>query len=246
MRFAWSPAGARSGGALRGSWPAQIEAEAVLVARGRSAAPACRLSAGYTSGWISGLWEADVLAVERRCAAHGDRACTFEARDAAAWGAAHESTARRLLAELPFAALRQAVERELREAPADEDDAGTAFDPESPAVHVWGPVMVVPYAGDETAVAVEAVTREPAAAGVTVVVVDLHGAAVDDGFGAVALERVVDAIESHGAEAVIAGLSPLSERVVAGLARAPIVAGKDLRSAIATAFLIAEAQRRAT
>ena len=112
-------------------------------------------------------------------------------------------------------------------------------------MHVWGPVMVVPYAGDQTAVAVEAVSRQPAAAGVTVVVVDLQGAIVDDGFGAVALERVVEVIESHGAEAVLAGLSPLSARVVAGLGHEPIATRKDLRSAIALAFQIAESQRHA-
>jgi hypothetical protein len=44
---------------------------------------------------------------------------------------------------------------------------------------------------------------------------------------------------------VITGLSPLSERVVAGLAGDPILVPKDLRTAIATAFQIAESQRRA-
>lgn len=229
--------------ALGGSWPAQLEAEAVVLACGRSARPACLLSAAYTSGWLSALWEADVLAVERTCAARGDRACTFEVRDAAGWSAVADPAARLLLPALPFGLLRDRIARERREAGDPEDDPEVAFDPGSPAVHVWGPVMVVPYAGDETAVAVEAVARQPAAAGVTVVVVDLQGAIVDDGFGAVALERVVEAIEAHGAEPVLAGISPLSARVVAGLERGPVVSRKDLRSAIALAFQIAESQR---
>jgi hypothetical protein len=229
------------GPALRGSWPLQLEAEAVLLARGRTAAPACVVSTGYTSGWLSGLWGIDCLALERGCAAAGHGRCEFEAREAAAWHEDGDVAALALLAGIPFAGLRDAVTRDL---PVFEPANEGAFDPDSPAVHVWGPVMVVPYAGEETAVTVEAVAREPGAAAVSVVIVDLDGAVVDDGFGAVALERVVDVIHAWGAEAMITGLSPLSERVVLGLAGAPIVMSKDLRAAIATAFQIAESQRR--
>ncbi len=245
MRFASATAGGNAGRplALHGSWPGKIEAEAVLIACGRPTAPSCVLSAGYTSGWMSALWESDVLVVERSCAACGDDVCSFEARDAAAWQDGGEAIASAPLAALPFGALRDRVDRELREAP--ESPSEGAFDPASPAIHVWGPVMVVPYAGDETAVAVEAVSCDPAALGVTVVVVDLQGAIIDDGFGAVALERVVEVIEGHGAEAVLAGISPLSERVVAGLGRGSVWIRKDLRSAIALGFQIAESQRGA-
>src|SRR5690606_41613630 len=59
MHLAAGPAGG-----LRGSWPGRVEADAVLLAVGRRDAPACLVSAGYTSGWISGLWEADALAGE--------------------------------------------------------------------------------------------------------------------------------------------------------------------------------------
>ena len=229
------------GPALRGSWPLQLEAEAVLLARGRTTAPACLVSCGYTSGWLSGLWGMDCLAIERGCAAAGHGRCEFEAREAAAWHEDGDVAARVLLAGIPFAGLRDAVTRDL---PVFEPVNEGAFDPDSPAVHVWGPVMVVPYAGEETAVTVEAVAREPGAAAVSVVIVDLDGAVVDDGFGAVALERVIDVIHAWGAEAMITGLSPLSERVVLGLSGAPIVMRKDLRAAIATAFQIAESQRR--
>jgi anti-anti-sigma regulatory factor len=237
MRFA--AAGAAH---LRGSWPTQLEAEAVLVARGRPAAPSCLVSAGYTSGWVSGLWDADAVAVERHCAARGDRACEFEVRDAGIWESCGDPAARGLLEALPFGALRGAALSD-----PDEDErpspARGGFDPLSPAIHLWGPVMVVPYAGEDTAVAVEAVTAEPAARDVTVVVVDLEGAIIDDGFGAVALERAVDAIEGHGAEAVLVGVSALSARAVAGLGRQPLVVRKDLSAAIALAFQIAESQR---
>ena len=229
-------------GALHGSWPERVEADALRIA-GVGRDGACWLSAGYTSGWLSGLWEADVLAVERRCAAAERGACSFEAREVEGWRSARERGVQDLLAALPFQALREEAERELGQA---EPAEAAAFDPQSPAVHVWGPVMVVPYAGAETAVAVQAVTREPAAASVTVVVVDLEGACVEEGFGAAALERAIDAIESLGAEAVIAGVSPLAARIVARLGRGELVVREDLRAAIATAFQIAESQRHAT
>lgn len=227
---------------LCGSWPQRTEAEAVTIAcGGRSDAPGCLASMGYTSGWLSALADSDIFAFERRCAADGHAACDFEARDASAWRATGDADALARLDTIPFAALRAIAERFRSDEPAPTD----AFDADSPAVHVWGPVMVVPYAGEETALAVESVARDPGAAGVSVVVIDLAGVIVDDGFGAVALERVIDVIRCWGAEAVITGLSPLSERVVAGLAGDPILVPKDLRTAIATAFQIAESQRRA-
>lgn len=246
MRLLGALAGAGRPLALSGSWPARLEAEAVVLACGRSATPACLVSAGYTSGWLSSLWEADLLAVEQTCSARGEASCSFEVREVGAWLASGNPGAQRLLSALPFGTLRDRVERERREAAeAAAPSAEDAFDPASPAVHVWGPVMVVPYAGDETAVAVEAVARQPAAAAVTVVVVDLQGAIVDDGFGAVALERVVEAIEAQGAEAILTGVSPLSARVVESLGHGPVTSRKDLRTAIALAFQIAESQRHA-
>jgi len=225
---------------LSGDWPEALEARALRAAGGTG----CWLSAGYTSGWLSGLEERDVLALERHCAAAEAGACRFEARSASAWIASGDREALAALDALPFAALRDEAERTRAE--AEPRGTANAFDPESPAVHVWGPVMVVPYAGAETAVAVQAVAREPAAAGVTVIVVDFGGACLDEGFGAAAVERALEAIEARGAEAVIAGLSPGAARIVAGLGRAELVVRSDLQAAIATAFQIAESQRSAT
>lgn len=227
---------------LHGTWPHRNEAEAVL-AGGRATSPACFVSAGYASGWLSALGDAEILAIERSCAAAGDPCCRFEARDVASWRAIGDPAALALLARFPFESLRDAALDDLP--PLPDTSAEAAFDPESPAVHVWGPVMVVPYAGEDTASTIETVVRDPGAAAVSVVVIDLAGAVVDDGFGAVALERIIDTVQGWGAEAVLTGLSPLSERVVAGLAGDPIVVPKDLRNAIATAFRIAESQRRA-
>jgi anti-anti-sigma regulatory factor len=103
----------------------------------------------------------------------------------------------------------------------------------------------VPFGGaDDSLHAIDLIGRDPAARDVAVVVLDLTGAVIDDGFGAAALESVLDAIESWGAEPVLAGVCPLSERIVADLERHHLVIRKDMSNAIASAFQIAEAQRR--
>ncbi len=228
---------------LAGTWPEALEAEAVLAAFGRRDAPVCRLSAGYTSGWLSGLFHADLLALETQCIARGDAACRFVVREAGSWVASGDPGARDLLARLPFRALGEAAVR-AQGGPGPEDVDG-AFDPVSPAVHVWGPVMVVPFAGaDETLRAVELIGRDAGAREVSVVVVDLAGALVDEAFGAAALERVLEAIAGWGAEAILTGVSPLSERAVAGLELPHLVWRKDLDETIAAALQIAELARR--
>jgi anti-anti-sigma regulatory factor len=92
--------------------------------------------------------------------------------------------------------------------------------------------------------AIDLIGRDPGAADVSVIVIDLTGAVIDEAFGAAALEQIVESIENWGAEAIFAGVSPLSEGVVAGLERQPLVLHKDLHAAIAAAFQIAESQRQ--
>ncbi len=105
--------------------------------------------------------------------------------------------------------------------------------------------MVIPFSGAEEAlIALDLVGRDPAAGAVSVVVIDLSGAIVDEAFGAVALEQIVDTVEAWGAETIFAEVSALSEGVVAGLERQPLLIHKQLPQAIAAAFQIAEAQRR--
>jgi hypothetical protein len=234
----------RGGLALEGSWPERAEARAVASALGPAGAPACAASAGYTAGWLSGVLGADVLAVEVACAACGAAACRFVAREPGDWLARNDRRAASLLEALPFAELRELVGRRLAALPARAP--GDGFEPGSPAIHVWGPVMVVPFSGaDESLRALELVSREREARDVRVVVVDLSGAIVDDGFGALALERILDAIAGLGAEPILAGVSPLSMGAVSELERAHALVRKDLPEAIAAAFQIAEAQRGA-
>lgn len=242
IRFA---PGSESGGyAVEGAWPERHEAEAVLAALGTATSPRCVLSAGYTSGWLSGIHDADLLALEHRCAVRGDAACHFEAREASDWLARGHPRALEVLEALPFGALRDAVIRHLESRPAPERPDREVFEPGAPIVHVWGPVMVIPFSGaDESARALELIGRDPGARGVRVVIVDLGGAILDDGFGAAALEQVLDAVEGWGAEPVLTGVSPLSAPVVADLERSHLVIHKDLPEAIAAGFQIAQALR---
>jgi anti-anti-sigma regulatory factor len=89
----------------------------------------------------------------------------------------------------------------------------------------------------------ELIGRDDAARDVSVVVVDLAGAIVDEAFGAVILEQIVESAERQGAETIFAAASSLSEPVIAELERQPLLVHKDLAQAIAAAFQIANAQR---
>ncbi len=243
------PGAALPGGvAFEGSWPERGEASARLASLGVAGAGVCAVSAGFTSGWLSGLLDADVLAVETSCAATGAEACRFVVRDVETWRAGGDGAARSGLDALPYAALRELVlERTQPPAPApDASPERPGLDPEAAVVHIWGPVMVVPWAGpDEAQAAIELLGRDSGAREVSVIVLDLSGATLDEGFAAAALERIVETIEARGAELLVAGVSPLAEEVLAGLERRPIGVHKDLDHAVAAAFQIAEAQRRA-
>ena len=228
---------------LRGSWPEETEARARVRALGASTRPSCHVSAGYTSGWLSGLLEIDLLAIESSCSARGDAECEFVVREPECWRAQGDARADPILECLDFGYLRDRVASELAIEPPRE--AAGAFDSGSPVVHVWGPVMVAPFSGPEASLrAVELIQRDAGAAAVSVVVVDLGGVIVDDGLGALALERVLDAIDAAGAEAILTGVAPMCESTIATLERRPLLVEKDLAQAIATAFQVAEARRR--
>ena len=231
--------------ALTGTWPARREADAYVARLGRGPGASCGLSAGYTAGFYSGLLERDLVAVERACVARGDATCRFEVRDAGAWRDRGDAEALALLDALPFDAFRtlaaQGSERDETppEAPSGRNEA------EGPVVHVWGPVMVMPFVeADEALRGLALIGHDPAARDVSVVVLDLTGAVLDDAFDASTLESVVEAIAGWGAEPVLAGVSPLSAAAVVDLAERGVPTHKDLPLAIASAFQIAQAQRR--
>jgi hypothetical protein len=245
LGLALSPPRSGPGGCgfdVGGSWPDRHEAEAVRAVLGPQPDPTCFVSTGYTSGWASGIFGADLLALETECAAAGAHVCRFRAREPVAWRTAGDARAESLLRALPFETLREIVARRLAalapQPPAEGLDSG------APVIHVWGPVMVIPFSGvDESLRAIELIGRDPGARNVRVVVIDLAGAVLDDGFAAVALERILSAVEGWAAEPILTGVSPLCDGVIAGLERPPAIVRKDLADAIAAAFQVAEAMR---
>ena len=241
-----------SGGLLEvaGTWLDHLEANARLSDLGKSPHPACSLSSGYTSGWLSGTLDRDVIAVEETCRASGDACCSFVARDEASWrgGPGVYDTQR-----LPVAALR-AVANDITRHQTPEGvqsteislvtEVPTEFDREESAVHIWGPVMVMPFSGVESTLqTIELMGSDEPTRRVRVVVLDLGGEILDEGFDAAALENLVQLIQARGAEVILSGISPLSKDVVAELQANQLLSRKDLPEAIAYAFQIAEAQR---
>lgn len=244
LALALETAPATRGQPLHGVYRDGIEARAVASTLGPQPEATCALTSGYASGWLSGLFDSDLLAREIRCGAAGHARCEFEARTPEDWAAADPEG--ELQGSLPFSPLRDLVGRHLAAQVEPDGAPGAGFDGGAPVIHVWGPVMVIPYSGaEETISGLDLIRRDPGARGVRVVVVDLGGAIIDESFGALALERVLETIERLGAEPILTGIAPLSERTVAGLEVSHLVVQKDLPAAIAAAFQIADAMRRA-
>jgi hypothetical protein len=224
-----------------GSWPERTEAGARLALVGACEHASCHLSAGYTSGWLSGTLDANIVAIETGCAAAGEESCRFVAREADAWRADGDPQVLAMLEDLPFDAIRELVE-----SPCEPPAAGSpdSLDSEAAVVHIWDTVMVIPFTnGDESLRAVELIGQDSAAREVSVMVVDLEGAIIDDAYGSVILERMIESAVARGAEVILAAPSALSEPVVAELDPAPLMIHKDLAQAIAAAFQVADSQR---
>jgi hypothetical protein len=235
---------------VAGAWLDHFEADARLLKVGTSPSPTCSLSAGYTSGWLSGTLDRDVIAVERTCRAAGDECCTFVARDEATLrDSSQEYDGQRL----SVAALRTIV--------CEAADTGasrhghefetttvpvllTPLDADESAVHIWGPVMIMPFTGREDSLdSIEAMGNDEALRGVRVIVLDLCNEVLDEGAGTTALESLIEDIQSQNVEVILTRISSLSQNSVAELQPNLFLSRKDLPEAIAYAFQIAEAQR---
>ena len=209
------------------------------------------MSAGYTSGWFSGIHDVDMLVVESTCCAKGEEICTFIAREAETWRSAGPAElgvewerVRWMLDSIPFTRFRSLAAK-LADPIPPEEPAEDVFDPDSAAIHIWGPVMVVPYSGTEEALqAVGLIGRDPSAQEVSVVILDLTGTRIDDVFAAAPLGQIVETIEAWGAEAIFAGLRSRSDHLIADLSKPPIAIHRDVEQAIVAGFQIATAQRR--
>lgn len=238
---------------IAGTWPEQHEAQARLSRLGVTTAPSCYLSAGYTSGWLSGVQDRDIIALEQDCCAARAPQCSFRALEIADWSSRPDGNVLDRLQLPSFEGFRQLARESAGASTSAGVSTGTGrapqrgegrFDPEDDAVHIWGPVMILPLTQiDEALATVEMLGRDPGTCNVRVVVVDLRGQTLDDDLGAVALEQILEMISSWGAEAILTRVSMLAEAVVSDLETSHLLTRKDLPDAIATAFQIAEAQR---
>ncbi len=238
----FAPGRPRPDGGFLGRLGASIEVELHASEPGAEGPTVCHVSAGYGAGWYSALFGGHLLVRETRCAARGSRACEFDARPVEAWLAARDAWAIDLLAYLDYDAMRAGAEKKLAESedPSEGSMLG-AFDPLSPAVHVWGPVMVLPYSGaGDSLEAIETILADVGPDVLRVVVLDLTGARLD-ALESAGVLRVLSALEGHKLEAVLAGFSdPAAEDWLSRARRdAPPLRARDVTDAIALAFQLA-------
>lgn len=172
--------------------------------------PSCSVSAGYAAGWYSAVLDRHILVRETECAACAPatrRQCAFEARDVDDWVESDPSWTETVLPFVEFDARPEEPSEHAREVATSGELFGT-FDPLSPAIHVWGPVMVLPYAGAEDGeAAVRVVLDDPESDDVTVAVLDLAGARIDE-VELPGLARLVHTIEGMGMATVVSGAPP--------------------------------------
>jgi predicted hydrocarbon binding protein len=232
---------------IGGCWPERHEAVARCSRLGVASDPACWLSAGYTTGWLSGTLDRALIAREIECAATGAETCRFEVLETHAWQHRSDPEIHRILAHVPFEAFRKLavsppVARGAQPAVGAADDAG--FDRSQAVVHIWGPVMVLPFTTlDEALGTVDLLGRDPGISEIRAVIIDLRERPLDEGFGAAALEQILETIESWNAQSLVTGICPDSEAAMASIEASHLILRKDLSEAIATAFQIADAQR---
>ncbi len=219
-----------------------VEASVHLRDFGAETGPVCHVSAGYCSGWYSALLGEFLLVREISCVGHGADLCEFEARPAEAWLEARDPHAATLLAYLDFEAMRQAALKRLAD-DVDESEGSMmgAFDPLSPAVHVWGPVMILPYSGaDDSLEAVQTILGDLGPGALRVVVLDLTGARID-ALERTGLLRLLEVLEAQKLETVLVGLPWLeaSDPLPARSALSLPLRVADISEGISLAFQLA-------
>lgn len=214
------------------------EAQTHLAHYPRPDDPVCFLSAGYAAGWCTEVLGQVVLAREVSCSARGDAVCRFEMRPLADWTEEQDPWIAQLLPYLDFAQLR-AQAREMQPATDEDSEEGGmmgGFDPMSPAAHVWGPVVVLPYSGGQDAEdAVDAIYEDVGGDSLRVVVLDLTGARIDL-LEAAGLARVLERLDELDLDAVLVGVDERLKcaSTSSGLMAPPIV--RDISAGIALGF----------
>jgi hypothetical protein len=240
----FAPGKPRADGGFQARLAGSVEVELHCEDGGEGDAPVCHVSAGYGAGWYSALFGGHLLVRETRCVALGARACEFDARPVEAWLAAKDTWATDQRAYLDFDAMRAAAEKKLAESEDELAEGGMlgAFDPLSPAVHVWGPVMVLPYSGAGDSIeAIETILADVGPDAVRVVVLDVTGASLD-ALESAGVLRVLATLDERKLEAVLAGIATPpagGDWLSRARAECPPLRARDVTEAIALAFQLA-------
>jgi hypothetical protein len=223
-------------GCFTGSLHHSIEARLHVERFGPADEPICFVTAGYAAGWYTELLGQTVLVRELTCHARGDHACTYEARPLEAWS--DDRVIAELVPYLDVAALRERACASLPDAAgpdAPEGELFGSFDPSSPAVHVWGPVMILPYSGaDDSAAAIETIVGDVGPDQVRVVIVDVLGMQLDS-LELAGLSQVLTYVRAHQMESILVGM-PRRETQRMGRALDSTLCVDDMREGITLGF----------
>jgi hypothetical protein len=230
---------------LAGSSRCSRESQLPAPNPGPAGQPGCAVTAGFTAGWYSALLDARMLAREVECVARGDAACRFDARSFEDWTSADPVWTEGLTLFLDVEKLRERAVLRLTQAHEALAPTSDNFDPATGAAHVWGPVLVLPWAGIEDAeCSLAAIWGDPIAETLEVAVVDVASAHIGDA-ETVGLLRLLDQLGEACVETIFAGMRPetfetLSESC--GAAQRPLLS-PDITSAIALAFQLCAGTR---
>lgn len=233
-------------GSFAGSLDSSCEAHVHRYSYPTPADPVCFITSGYAAGWYSAVLGRTLLVREVACAAMGNSACRFEARTPEEWVEADPQWTDSLLPYLDFPTLLQRAREQASCLEEDLDDVSMmgSFDPMSPAVHVWGPVMVLPYSGfQDSDAAIEAIRADIGRKHIKVVVVDVTGALID-AVEASGLVQLVNQLESERIDTILVGLSGAARSYIPDHASPSVpLQTLDIREGIALAFQVCGAAR---
>ncbi len=207
----------------------------------RSDDPICFVTSGYAAGWYSAVLGRVVLVRETSCAACGGPDCQFEARDLEDWIAQGDPWAEAMLPYLDLDRLQERARETVEQLEEQLEDLTMmgSFDPMSPAVHVWGPVMVLPYSGfQDSDAAIETIQADVGRMQIKVVVVDVTGARID-AVEAAGLVQLVNHLEAQRIETILVGLSSAARHYIpTGSSTCVPLQTQDISSGIALAFQV--------
>ncbi len=147
-----------------------------------------------------------------------------------------------LLPYVDLSALHERAVALVQEREEDEPE-GTmlgAFDPMSPAVHVWGPVMVIPYSGfEDSDAAVDMILADVGTTQVEVVIVDLTGSRIDT-LEALGVLQLANELSARRIETILVGMNDQTRSGFLSQPDMPLEC-RYVSEAIALAFQVASA-----